>query len=61
MAEKTAKKGILSRLFGKGKSGCCDFDIEEVPEEEIQSGSDERTDSLDSDTNQESADMRDDD
>ncbi len=56
MDGKEEKKGFLSRLFGKGKSGCCDFNIEEVPEEESQSKSDERTDSLDSGTSQASAD-----
>ncbi|MBC7343755.1 MAG: hypothetical protein H5U02_15140 [Clostridia bacterium] len=28
------KKGLLSRIFGKQGSGCCDVRIEEIPEEE---------------------------
>ncbi len=27
------KKGILSKLFGTGKSSCCDVKIEEVTED----------------------------
>ncbi len=26
------KRGILSRLFGRGKSSCCSIQIEEVPQ-----------------------------
>lgn len=28
------KSGLLSRLFGRGGSGCCNLRIEEVPDEE---------------------------
>lgn len=31
---KKDKKGILSRIFGAKKSGCCNLKIEEVTEEQ---------------------------
>lgn len=40
MTEKTEKKGILSRLFGKKEGSCCNFNIEEIPEEENQGQTD---------------------
>ncbi len=30
------KKGLFSKIFGGGKSCCCNIRIEEVPEEEVQ-------------------------
>lgn len=30
------KKGILSKIFGSKKSGCCDLKIEEVPAQQEQ-------------------------
>ena len=47
MTEKTEKKGILSRLFGKKEGSCCNFNIEEISEEENQSQTQDQTDSPD--------------
>lgn len=37
-----AKKGILSKIFGGKKSGCCDLKVEEVPAEPQQSATAEQ-------------------